>query len=90
MKSLAGVAQAEGHVGEHEEAKGSADGVAGMDGNLIVCLHQIGLKEEVTTRELVGVLMYVTDGIAVGTGLDIQHSTVSAWTPTIVLLWYDM
>jgi hypothetical protein len=33
-----------------------------MDGNRVVCPHQIDLGEKATTRELVGVIMYGRDG----------------------------
>jgi hypothetical protein len=40
---------------------------------VVVCPHQIDLGEEATTRELVGIIMYVTDGIAVGDGSGVQR-----------------
>jgi hypothetical protein len=80
LKCLGGVAQAEGHEGELEEAKGSGGGgflyIAGIDGNLVVCPHKIDLGEEATTRELVRLIMYVTVGIVVGSGSGVQCSSL--------------
>jgi hypothetical protein len=88
LKRLRGVAQAEEHEGEHEDAKGSGDGgflyIAGMRGNLVVCPLQTDLWEEATTRELMGVIMYVMDGKEVGNNSGVQRSIVSVAT-TVVL-----
>jgi hypothetical protein len=59
-----------------------------MDGNLVVYPYQIDLGEA-TTRELVGVIMYVKDGIAVGNGSGVQRSVVSTGTPTVVFLGHN-
>jgi hypothetical protein len=64
--------------------------VAGMHGNLIVCPHQIDLGEEATTREVVGIIVDVTDGIAVGDGSSVKRSIVTEWTQTVVFLGHDM
>jgi hypothetical protein len=56
-----------------------------MDRNLVVYPHQINLGEEATTRKLVGVIMYVTDGKAVWNGSSIPCSIVSIGMPTVVL-----
>jgi hypothetical protein len=61
-----------------------------MDGYLVVCPHQIELGEEATTRELVGVTVDVTDGIAVEDGSSIKSSIVTIWTTTGFLLGHDM
>jgi hypothetical protein len=50
-----------------------------------LCSDYIDLRENARTRELVGVVMYVSEGVAVGNGSGVQHSTVSARTPTVVL-----
>jgi hypothetical protein len=49
---------------------------------VVVCPHQIDLGEEATTREVVGIIVDVTDGIAVGDGSGVKSSIVTAWTPS--------
>jgi hypothetical protein len=61
-----------------------------VDGNLVVCPHKIDLREDVTTRKLVGVIMNVTDGVAVGNGSGVQRSIVTTRTPTVALLGHDL
>jgi hypothetical protein len=39
-----------------------------MDGNLIVGAHQVNFGENGTTEELVGVIVDMADGVAVGNG----------------------
>jgi hypothetical protein len=56
-----------------------------MHGNLVVCPNQIDLGEEATTREVIGVIVDVTDGISVGNGSGVKSSIGTAWTPTVVL-----
>jgi hypothetical protein len=86
--------QAVGHEGELEYAEGSGNGgflyVVGMHGNQVVCPHQIDLGEEVTTKQVMGVIVHVTDGISVGNGSGVKSCIVIAWTPTVVLLGHDM
>jgi hypothetical protein len=60
-----------------------------MYGNLVVCFHQIDLGEE-TTEKLSGVVVDMSDGIAVGDGTGVQYSVVASGMPTVVLLGYDM
>jgi hypothetical protein len=38
--------------------------IAGMYGNLVVSPHQVDLREETTTGELVGIVMNMTDGVS--------------------------
>jgi hypothetical protein len=61
-----------------------------MNWNLVVCPDQIDLGEEATTRELVGVIVYVTCGRVIGDGSDVKNYIVTAWKPTVVLLGHDM
>jgi hypothetical protein len=42
--------------------------IAWMYGNLVVGPNQVSLREETATRQLVRVIMYVANGIAVGNG----------------------
>jgi hypothetical protein len=41
-------------------------------------------------EKLVGVIIYMADGVAVGGGPGVQRSVVAAGTPTVVLLGYDV
>jgi hypothetical protein len=70
--------------------KGGGNGsflyVVGMHGNLVVCPHQIDLGVEGTTREVMGVIVDVTDG----NGSDVKSSTVTTWMSTVVLLGHNM
>jgi hypothetical protein len=61
-----------------------------MDRNLVVCSDQIDLGEETATRELVRIVMDVTDRVGVWNGTGVQCSIVSAETPTVALLGHDM
>jgi hypothetical protein len=61
-----------------------------MHVNLVVCPRQIDLGEEATTREVMGVIVDVTDGISVGNESGVKSSIVTAWTLTVVLLGHDM
>jgi hypothetical protein len=94
LKRLGGVALTEDREEEFEEAKGSGDDcflyVVGMDRNVDACLHQIDLREEAKTRELVGIIVYVTDGIVAGNDSGNQRSIVSARAQTVVLFGQDM
>jgi hypothetical protein len=69
LKRLGIFAHAEGHEGDLEEAEWSGNGgllyIIGMDGNLIVCSHQVDLAEDGTTEKLLGVIMYMMDGVVV-------------------------
>jgi hypothetical protein len=64
--------------------------VAWMNGNLVVCLHWIDLGVKATTREVMEVIVDVTNGISVGNGSSVKSSVVTAWTRTVSLLGYDM
>jgi hypothetical protein len=64
--------------------------VAGMQWNLVVCPHQIDLGEEATTREVVGIIVDVSDGMTVGESSGIKSSIFTAWALTVVLLGHDM
>jgi hypothetical protein len=61
------VPQAELHEGELEYTEWSGDGrllyIVGMDGS-----HQIDLGEDGTTEKFVGIVMDMTDEVAVGAG----------------------
>jgi hypothetical protein len=42
--------------------------IVGMDGELVVCSHQVDLGEDGRTEKLVGVVMDMKDWVAVGDG----------------------
>jgi hypothetical protein len=65
LKRLGGVAQAEGG------GNGRLLYVVGMDGDLIVSSHQVDFREDGTTEKLVGVIMDMSDGVAVGNSTDV-------------------
>jgi hypothetical protein len=69
LKRLGGVAQAEGHAGELEEAEWSSDGglqyIVRMDGDFVVRSHQVNLGEDATPENLVEIIVDMTDGVAV-------------------------
>jgi hypothetical protein len=94
MKCFSGDAWAEIHDRKIEKAKRSGDGgfldMTGMDKNLVVCSNQIDLGEEKATRQLMTVVMGVTDWITVWNNLGVQRSVVSIGMPTVVLLGHDM
>jgi hypothetical protein len=65
LKSLGGVAQAEGHERELKKAKWCGDGrllyILRMNGNLVVRSHQVDLGEDGRTEKLVRVVMWDVD-----------------------------
>jgi hypothetical protein len=52
-----------------------------MDGNFVVCSHQIDFGEDRTTEKLVRVVVDMADGIAVGNGACVERSVVAAGSP---------
>jgi hypothetical protein len=66
LKCLCGVAQAKGHEGELKKAKWSGNGhllyIIRMDGDLVVCSHQVDLGGDGTPEKLVGVIVDITSG----------------------------
>jgi hypothetical protein len=57
-----------------------------MDGDLIVCSHQVDLGEDGTTEKMVGVIMDMTDEVAVEDGPGVECSVAAAETPPVVIL----
>jgi hypothetical protein len=90
LERLGGATQAEGYEGELSYAGWSGNGgllyIVGMDGDLILCSHQVSLVEDGTTEKLVGVIMDMTDWVAVRDGSGIECSVVAARTPTVFLV----
>jgi hypothetical protein len=94
LTHLGGVAQAEGHEGEIEKTEWSGDGgllyIVRMDGGLVVRSHQVNLGEDGTHEELMGVIVDMTDGVAVWDCLGVECPVVAARAPTVVFLEYDV
>jgi hypothetical protein len=61
-----------------------------MDGDLILSLHQVDFGEDGKTEKQVGVVVDMTDWVAVGNGSGVQRSVVAAGTPTVIPFWYDV
>jgi hypothetical protein len=86
LKRLGGVEQAEGHEGELEKAEWSGNGrllyINRMDGDLVVRSHQVDLGEDGTPEMLVGVIVYMTNGVAVWDYPGPKCPVVAARAPT--------
>jgi hypothetical protein len=61
-----------------------------MDGDFIVWCHQVDLGEDGTTEKLVGAIMDMTDGVAIGDGPGVECSVVATGTLTVVHLGHDV
>jgi hypothetical protein len=61
-----------------------------MDGDLVVRSHQVDLGEDGTPEKLVGVIVDMTDGVAVCNCPGIECPVVAAREPTVVFLGYDV
>jgi hypothetical protein len=61
-----------------------------MDKDLVVSSHQVDFGENETTEKLVGVIMNILDGVAVGNGTGFEGSVIATGTPPIALLGYDV
>jgi hypothetical protein len=61
-----------------------------MDGDLTVCSHQVDLGKDETTEKLMGVVMDMTDGLAIGNGPGVECPVGATGSPTVVLLGYDV
>jgi hypothetical protein len=94
MAVLGGVPQAEVHEEKLEQAEWSGHCgllyVVGMDRNLVVGSHQVDFGKDGTAEKLVGVVVDVTDGVAVENGAGVQRSAVAVGTPSVVLLGHDV
>jgi hypothetical protein len=56
---------------------------------LVVICHQVDFGEDGTTEKLVGVIMDMPDGVAVGNGTGVEGSVIATGTPPVVLLVYN-
>jgi hypothetical protein len=61
-----------------------------MDGDLVVLSHQVDLGEDEIPEKLMGVIVNMTDGVAVWDCLGIECPVVAARAPTVVFLGYDV
>jgi hypothetical protein len=62
-----------------------------MDRDFVIGSHQVDFGKDGATEKLVGVVVNMADGVAVGNGPGVQHSVAAAGTPTVVLvLGYDV
>jgi hypothetical protein len=94
LERLGGVTQAEGHERELEMAEWRGDGGllynVRMDGDLVICSHQVDLGENGTAEKLVGVIVDMTDGVAVWDCPGVECPVVAARAPAVVILGYDV
>jgi hypothetical protein len=61
-----------------------------MDGDLVVSSHQVDFGEDGTTEKLVGVVMDMPDGVAVGNCTGVEGSVIATGTPPVALLGNDV
>jgi hypothetical protein len=61
-----------------------------MDGDLVVSSHQVDFGEDGITEKLVGVVMDMPDGVAVGNGTGVEGSVIATGTPPVVLFGKDV
>jgi hypothetical protein len=61
-----------------------------VDRNFVVSSHQVDFGKDGTAEKLVGVVVDVTDGVAVGNGPGVQRFVVAAGTPSVVFLGHDV
>jgi hypothetical protein len=61
-----------------------------MDGNLVIGSHQVNFREDGKTEKLVGVIVDMADGVAVGNGTGVEGSVVATGTPSVVFFWHDV
>jgi hypothetical protein len=56
-----------------------------MNGNLVICFHQVDFGKHGETGELVRVIMDVRDRVTVGDGSGVEGSVIAAGAPAVVL-----
>jgi hypothetical protein len=59
-----------------------------MDRDLIVGPHKNNLCENATTRDLMCIIMDVSDWIAVWYGMGVESSIIAAGSPAVIFLGY--
>jgi hypothetical protein len=69
------------------EPNGVVMDVVEMDGDLVLSSHQVDFGEYGTTENLAGVIMDMTDKVAVENGKGVSGSVIAAATPPVVLLF---
>jgi hypothetical protein len=61
-----------------------------MDGDFVVSSHEFDFGEAGTTEKLVGVVIDMPGGVAVGNFTGAEGSIISTGTPHVVLFWNDV
>jgi hypothetical protein len=61
-----------------------------MEGYLVVGFQQIDFGEDGTTEKLVGVVMDMADGIAVGNDTGVEGSVIATGTPPVLFHGNDV
>ena len=83
-----------GHEGKFKQAKRSSNGcllnVVWMDWNLVVSPYEINVGKGSAASKTVGIVLYVWHWVPVRNGASIEGSIVSTWSPTGVLLRYEV
>jgi hypothetical protein len=64
--------------------------IVGMDGDWMVSSHQVDFGKDGATEKQVGIVVDMTDMVAVRDGLGVQRSVVFAGTSTVALLGHDV
>jgi hypothetical protein len=81
--------QTEGHERKLEQAERSGNSglldVVVMNVDLVVGSHQVDFGKDGATEKLVGLVVDMADGVAVGNSPGVQRSVVAAGTPTVFL-----
>ena len=85
LEGLRRVPEAVGHAGVLEQPKGSSDGSLGNilwgDRNLVICSHQIHLREYCTTMQMGGKVLNVWQRVSVRHSRSIQGTIVPTRPP---------
>jgi hypothetical protein len=94
LEGLGGVAEAEGHERKFEKTKMSRNSgfgdIRGMNRNLVVRTNKVDFREKGAPREVVGIVMDMTNGVTVGDSTGDESPIVTTGMPTVVLLRNDV
>ena len=94
LERLRSVAKTERHFQEFEKPEGGCyrcfRDIRWLNGNLVVCSHQIQLRENRTPLQIGREVLNMRNGVAVGLGDVIQRSIVATWTPVSRLFYYHV
>jgi hypothetical protein len=61
-----------------------------MDGDLVISSNRVDFGEDGTPEKLVGVVMDMQNGIAVGNYTGVEHSVIVTGMPHVFVLGYDV